>query len=217
MNAREYWNRKIIGWEFSRYSLVGALNPASWSVRSRLMTAGQFLNGILVRKSQVRILELGCGSGELVKQFEKYPDLEYWGFDIADKAIEKANLHFTHPQFRFFAQDIEEVAEFPTVDFAVLLGVTDWISENSLHILLRKIQAGYVLISFTEKKRGTRNGLYSLYRLLRDRKSHQTVTYAEDEFMEVCKNSGWILETDLTKKSMLPGRLLWLKKSILTQ
>lgn len=216
MNPKAYWNNKITTWEFARYSLFGAVNPASWSVRSRMKTAMRFLEYRMVNQPQIRVLELGCGSGELAKKLKKHAGTRYWGFDIAEIAIQKAKTRIGDENFTFSVGDITTATEYPAADYAVLLGVTDWISPEALRFLLTKIPVKNVLISFTEKKLGARGGIYSLYRLLKDSKANQTETFTDFEFAELCRSAGWVQDQDLTNKMMLPGRLLWLKKSTLT-
>lgn len=212
MNSKEYWDQKIIDWEMSRYSWYGLFNPFSWSVRSRFNTALHFLNMCLKNRENLNILELGCGSGELLKRMKVNSRVLYFGFDIADSAIQKAMQTFNGSQFQFFTDDIETRDFFPKSDITVLLGVTDWISSNSLRRLLCKLESEYLMVSYTEKKKGLRSKIYNLYRSLNDKSTNQTTTFTSKGFGDLCRSCGWKLEADLSRSSMSPGRLLWLKK-----
>lgn len=216
MNAQEYWNDKILGWEDARYSWRSYLNPGSWSVRSRLFTALDFLHPLCLSAREAKVFELGCGSGELAQRLLKYPNVRYEGWDISDVAIRKAQEKFQGTNYKFSAQDLQMAPTLPVADYTILLGVTDWISEEALRDLLTKINSPRVLVSYTENKTGLKNHLYNMYRLMKDQQPHQTTLYTEASFQNVYQACGWKLEKNLSTKAMSPGRLVWLKKNTST-
>ncbi len=213
MSTRDYWNQKILKWESARYSATGLLNPASWSVRSRFQTSVNFLRLQLKNYTTPRLLELGCGSGYLALQLQDIATLHYQGFDISDHAIERARTLFSDKRFAFSVQDFENAGPLPACDIAVLLGVTDWISDAAFKQILEALPAQCALISYTEEKQSAKSLIYRAYRMLKDRNPNQTKTFTKQEFHEIFTRHGWRLERDLSKWTMSPGRLLWLKRT----
>jgi SAM-dependent methyltransferase len=82
--------------------------------------------------SRCRVLELGCGQGgNLIPIAYQWPDSEFVGIDLSERAIEKglrdiAGLGLTNIQLR--RHDIMEVtAEFGGFDYVIAHGVYSWV------------------------------------------------------------------------------------------
>lgn len=206
VTAKEFWEEKILLWENARYSRWGSLLPTSWSVMSRLNLAAK----VILERSNIHgsILELACGSGHLARKIVGACS-SYHGIDIASNAIDEANAKIQIPGFTFAAADVLEVP-FAPADLVVFLGLTDWLDEEELHELFKKLTAKDLLFSYTEA--GSLNP-YRAYRKLMDSPSEDSASHAKmystKFIVELCQTYGYEAEV-LSKPSLTnPGGLVW--------
>lgn len=99
-SARQFWEKKILNWERSRYGLIFALNPFSWTVRNRLKISTELIERNLGQNWSV--IELGCGSGYLAEKLASKVK-NYCGYDIAENAINHARLRIKNTNVTFKA------------------------------------------------------------------------------------------------------------------
>lgn len=94
-DAREFWDKRILGWEEGHYGelqfgapgLERLANRASGSLRFRLDAAREILE---VHVPGKRVLEVGCGSVLLAECLVKAGADMYTVIDLAPSAIENA-------------------------------------------------------------------------------------------------------------------------------
>ena len=67
---KEFWNKRILSWERSKYKSISKKIDVNYSVKRRLHLATHLLQQVSARRD---LLELGCGSGRL---WERDPLIE---------------------------------------------------------------------------------------------------------------------------------------------
>ncbi len=209
MTAKEFWEKKILPWENSRYSPWRALSPTSWSVRSRLNKSVKVIAERF--NPQGRILELACGSGHLAAQLQSLCS-EYHGIDIASVAITEARARVPAANFRFTNGDVLELP-WDSSELTVFLGLTDWLDSEEVHELFAKLTSPEVLFSYTEA--GTLNP-YRVYRKMMDSPQADSASHAKmysTEFIaEALRSTGYKMELISKPTLTNPGGLVWAKK-----
>jgi len=205
ISVKEYWENRILGWEESRYGQ--ALNPFSWTVRSRLRRASAILRERCIPGCSV--LELGCGSGILAVELEN-TGCTYIGFDVAANAIERARERKLPAGFQFHAGDVTEV-NLPWADVTVFLGLSDWLSPDQLSALFSRVRSPRILFSYTGRFAWNP---YGLYRRLKDAgpNSRHARTYERSEIEAILSAAGFSMETVVPPAPHNPGSLVWAKK-----
>lgn len=208
-SAKEFWERKILRWEESRYSPTRALNPFAWTVRGRLRNAEQAVLQLLPPGRAV--LELGCGSGILAERLSSHC-ASYIGIDIADIAIEKALVRKLPSTFQFFADDAAEM-QLPWADLTVFLGLTDWLTPDQLYNLLGRVRSSEILLSYTE---GYSWSPYRLYRRWMDRGTgddfRHARSYSRVRIESMLSVWGFDMEILVKPAPHNPGALVWARK-----
>jgi cyclopropane fatty-acyl-phospholipid synthase-like methyltransferase len=204
-----FWNEKILGWEEARYSAQNILNPFSWTVRKRLIQAAEI---IYQRLEQGRsVVELGCGSGLLAEKLVGHCG-DYFGVDIAEAAIAKATARGLPAEFRFFADDVAQMA-LPWSDLTVFLGLTDWLSPQQFHALLEKVKSREILFSYTEAYSWSP---YRLYRNWIDGKSteghRRARSYSMHEMSSMLSVHDFTMEILVKATPLNPGALIWARR-----
>jgi SAM-dependent methyltransferase len=209
MNAKTYWEQKLLGWEKDRYSRWGSLNPLSWTVRSRFFTAAQLIIDRLPKGGT--IFEIECGSGLLAERLTEICD-KYTGIDISESAIRVACERINNACFIFKAGDALKI-DYGPADLTVLLGVTDWLDEAGVRKMFAKIKSNNILISHTQAPSWSP---YSFYRLMMDRPvskdSYRAFNYSGERIRAMLNEAGYEFEA-VTRPTLLnPGALVWATK-----
>src|SRR3989338_6305411 len=170
MTMIDYWDNKILSWDRNRYSNLALLNLSSWTVRRRMSITKKLIRNNFSNCN--RILDLGCGTGQIAKAVTKLKGISYRGFDFSNIAVTEAQERFTHffPQIQFQCVDIckEEKLE---SELITALGLFDWLDKSSVENLFKKIDCDNLIFSYTETNLGIRSGLYQIYRKWYDRRS----------------------------------------------
>jgi SAM-dependent methyltransferase len=206
MNAKDYWENKILGWENARYSAWTAFSPLAWSVRSRLHHAADTLHARCPK--EWKILDLGCGSGVLAQHLEGFA--HYTGIDIAANAIDRANKQFSARHgFQFYLRDIRS-GDFPVCDVAVFLGVTDWLSPTEIKNVVARLKTKKLLFSFTDAARVGRQNPYRWYRNWKDEPTQFFArSYRDEDIRRWMLDAGYRLEILSPSNWRNPGVLAW--------
>lgn len=206
---KEFWERKILGWEHSRYSPWRTLDPLSWSIRARLAAASEFLRRQLPEGAVV--LELACGSGHLAARIGDLCS-SYVGVDIAANAVALARRRLPQGKFRFEVADVLEFEPTPA-HVTVFLGLTDWLGESRLRELFVRIRSPHMLFSFTDAPKWNP---YRAYRSVVDGPESQgkprARTYTQGEIARMLADSGFAWEMVRPPSTLNPGGLLWASK-----
>ena len=87
------------------------------------------------RSKTIKILDLGCGSGEMSRFFE---DLDYKGIDLNSKYIEFAKNIYKNDFEVMNAQNLK--FENNTFDYVVVIGVLHHIDDENCNIILNEIK-----------------------------------------------------------------------------
>ena len=207
--AKEFWEKKILGWEASRYSPWLSLYPLSWTIRSRLKNASNAIRSRLAMNAEV--VELACGSGYLASTLVGHVGA-YRGFDIAANAIEVARKRVKAIGFTFEPRDVFDSA-LPASDLTVFLGLTDWLDDRQLEALFPRLQSPHVLFSYTS---AARLNPYRFYRLLMDRPVSADIyrarTFSENEIRALLDRHGFEFDLISPPSTFNPGALVWAKR-----
>jgi len=208
METKEFWENKIISWEYARYSTWTRFSPFAWTVRSRMNLATEV---IFERADKDwKILEMGCGSGVLARRLQPMFS-RYVGLDIAETAIAQARSHFLNTSFEFFAQDISR-GVLPACDFSVFLGLTDWLTPDDLRHLFFRLSARQLLFSFTDSNKVTKANPYRWYRSWNDNRSSFGRTYNPEEIRKWLWQAGYSFQIVSASSWKNPGMLIWGEK-----
>jgi len=62
------------------------------------------------------IIDLGCGSGRLVKYFDKKFNIKFVGIDFNEKVIKKNLIRFNKKNFKFFNLDLKKINKINDLD-----------------------------------------------------------------------------------------------------
>lgn len=210
VDAKKFWEDKILGWEASRYSSLLALYPPSWPVRKRLNASAR---AILERMpGDAAILELGCGSGYLAEKLAgKFSS--FTGVDLASNAIDAAKRRVGKPGFTFHAADVTEWSAF-SCDLTVFLGLTDWLDPRGMRSLFARISSRKVLFSYTQV---SELNPYKLYRWMMDpdkrTENYGARNYTEAEIAALLRENGFSFEFLVRPSFFNPGALVWAERN----
>jgi len=170
-DKNKFWDNKIIDWEDKRYSEFEVNSNSSSnsglslgsSLQFRLKKSAEILKPYLADKG---LLELGCGSGLLVKALSNSKMRQYTGIDWASPAISKARDEFKNnpplSPVEFMTGNFMEM-DFPDFDVVVALGVLDWLELEEIRFLFSNIKPKSFLFSISEKRFSLKQWLHSIY------------------------------------------------------
>lgn len=210
MDARDFWDQKILRWEVMRYSQWTLLHPLSWTVRARLKRAAYTIFARM--PSDARILELGCGSGLLADKIKDIY-LDYTGLDIAPAAIRRAKDKKYPAGYAFKVADVTTAA-LPDADCCVFLGLTDWLEEPDLRDLLIRVTATHLLFSYTDAAALSPYRAYRAYldepQISRARKARN---YPRAHIEDMLAAAGYCGEHIYHAGALDPGAMIWASKS----
>ena len=159
---KDFWEKKIIGWEDGRYSLNHTksdnLEIISDKLSSSLIHRQKIAINILkpfVKNNN--IVELGCGSGLLAKTFLDLNCKSYTGFDISQNAISRAKNIAKKNNFpdkiKFFASDIGKIDENNNTDLVFSLGLLDWLNNDEIKKIFTHFNNSMHLHSISEYRK----------------------------------------------------------------
>jgi SAM-dependent methyltransferase len=163
-DRKQYWERKILSWEYSRYGGSAWLRPGSWTLRRRMRVSARLAKGVLsgCAGGKGSVLELGCGSGLLAEKL-RGELTTYLGIDLADSAIKEARERVRDPRVSFEQGDVLR-RELPRAELTVFLGLLDWLEPSEIEAFFARLRSTYLLFSYTEEATGRSLNPYSLYR-----------------------------------------------------
>lgn len=156
-NYQKFWNEKILNWE-KIYSA-----QKSNSIISRKKTAFSLLAENI---NNLRVLEIGCGSGRLAFDLTQTKLKSYHGIDISEVAIKAAKNRFApilqENRFTFQVNSLKEINPH-SYDCIISLGLVDWLTSNELTELFRISEGIKFLHSFSSKRNTFQRFLHKLY------------------------------------------------------
>lgn len=157
---RDFWDKKIVEWEDSRYQgaehAQGFLEKFStWmggSLKVRLEACAKLL---LPRVAGKSVLEFGCGSGLLASRLMAAGAKSYYGIDISPVAIARADELAKKEGFadraKFVATEVLS-HDFPKADLVIGLGFLDWLPRAQIPALAERIKPAPFLFTFSERR-----------------------------------------------------------------
>jgi|TARA_Y100000294_G_scaffold155453_1_gene155679 2-polyprenyl-3-methyl-5-hydroxy-6-metoxy-1,4-benzoquinol methylase len=172
LDKKQFWENKILKWESRRYgNKDDSSGPISFfrkktgsSLQYRMQAATKILSPYLAGK---KVLDIGCGSGIFFRNFLQNTDIEHYvGIDLSERAIICAKDISTHNGYSnkttFLTGNILNM-DFPPFDIVVALGVLDWLKEDEIDLLFKKLLPCKFLFSISEKRMSFARVLHSLY------------------------------------------------------
>jgi|TARA_B100001964_G_scaffold231938_1_gene287167 SAM-dependent methyltransferase len=172
LDKKQFWEKKILKWEGSRYSnqddSSGIFSffrkKTGSSLQYRMQATSEILSPYLPGK---RVLDIGCGSGIFFRNFLQNMDVDHYvGVDLSENAISRAKNISANKGYSdkttFLAGNILNI-DFPPFDIVVALGVLDWLKEDEIDLLFKKLLPCKFLFSISEKRMSFERVLHSLY------------------------------------------------------
>lgn len=161
MSRENFWNSRILRWEEKNY-----LRPSrfkSWltpqHVNNRLRFATQILTPHLLQKKMV---DLGCGSGQLISRLQNSGATLLFGIDVSSEAIAQAQKQWAHSNSQFIAADAVNT-DWPDADIFVGLGFLDWLTDQEMTRVFEKVKNKNFLFTYSEKRFSLQRRLHQIY------------------------------------------------------
>lgn len=191
-NIKNYWKDNILIWEESRYSISSYLNPFSFPIKKRLQIGSRWV--LENHQPHDCWLELGCGSGRLLKALDKNVKISNVGIDIAESALLAAKEKFPSSEFEFLNSDILEFRSSKAYNGLIALGVVDWVPlsdllQNPTYFDIKKI-----IISFNQKNNDFIYNYYHKYFRKTSQESKYPIRYTQKEVVDIMKSKGFKLK-----------------------
>ena len=136
---RDYWNKRFKKYRHTGYKYE-QLYRYDQPLRLRAIMGALSNVGIQINQ-KLKILDVGCGTGDLIHEFAK-KGAEVTGVDISEYVAEYARKRFKNvPQVEIFASKIEDI-EMPFNSFDLVTSITTLqhiTEETQFSIALKKI------------------------------------------------------------------------------
>lgn len=164
LDAKTFWDRKIIAWEDSRYGGAASgveriAGTVSASLRFRLEAAFARLAPHVAGRD---LVELGCGSALLADRLLAAGARSYLGIDISDAAIARAMARHRDGRAQFRAAPVTALA--PLGDALVFsLGLFDWLTPDEIAHVFAVGQQGNYLHAVSERRRSLQQLVHRAY------------------------------------------------------
>jgi SAM-dependent methyltransferase len=154
---KKFWEEKIIAWEDGRYALdktnLNTLEHISDKLSSSLIfrqkVAIEMLTPLI---KDSNIVELGCGSGLLSNIFIKLGCKSYTGYDISEKAIDRAKKNQLPTHIKFYSAGVSEIKNIDA-DIVFSLGLFDWLTDMEIEKIFFEFRSAKHLHSISENKK----------------------------------------------------------------
>jgi SAM-dependent methyltransferase len=171
IDKKNFWEKKIIGWEDIRYKSDATnqnffekfVNKTNKTLIFRLRSTLDILAPLVKNK---KVVELGCGSAFLAEEIIKLGATSYTGYDISENAINRAIRLSIEKNYdektNFFAKSILETPLLDA-DYVFSLGLTDWLDDNELNHLFKISKNSENLHSISEDKKSFSQLLHKIY------------------------------------------------------
>ena len=196
VDKKEFWEKKIIGWEDGRYNIdkhnLSLLEKFSDMLSSSLRFRIAFTEKLLKKIAKGKIIvEVGCGSGLLAKTAIENGAKHFYGYDISELAIERA-IKFAEKnnissKVTFEAKAIADMKRVEA-DLYFSLGTLDWITIEDIKYLFSLHSNIEFFHSYCEKRNSISQLLHRLYVYLSYKKNTKTYSpyyMTEKEIVEI--------------------------------
>ena len=113
-------------------------NPIIYQAIQKLMSGNSFRKKFLkenVKDKNLKILEVGCGSAEILKYI---PVNEYYGYDIDPRSIQYAKQNHPYENCYFFNKKLEkkDISKLPNFDLILLFGILHHLNDTQAKKIL---------------------------------------------------------------------------------
>jgi SAM-dependent methyltransferase len=173
---KEYWNDHIESWDASAYGRAGSLpllERLATPLRGHLKDRRDYAIGVVLHTAPRAILELGCGTGELLAGLPAELALErYVGVDVSRVAIEKARSRryavalASEPEFLVSSIGELDSAPYRGFDLVLGLGLTPYLKDDELEKLVTLVGDRPFLFDYHASGASLQNLLHWIYRRL---------------------------------------------------
>ena len=170
INAKDFWEKKIIGWEDGRYhnieatdAVEGLADKASNSLRFRMKTALRLLAPHVAGKT---VVEIGCGSALLAEELIALGAKSYLGYDFAEVALRRGSQRLEMAGVSDRARlEVADVTALKTIeaDLVFSLGLFDWLSLDDIEHIFECSQGVIFLHAIAEKRFSIQQLVHRLY------------------------------------------------------
>lgn len=165
--AKDFWDRKILGWEEDKYACpttaIGGVLDVNRSLKKRMRLAERILRQAVKDRT---VLEVGCGTARLLPMIIACGAAKYIGIDVSGQAIEQARLRAKElggePRIELYQGDAKSLNRMAP-DLCFSLGLLDWLDLEEIVEMNRRIQCAYYFHSFSERRRSVQLMLHRLY------------------------------------------------------
>ncbi|PIP89156.1 MAG: hypothetical protein COW01_00255 [Bdellovibrionales bacterium CG12_big_fil_rev_8_21_14_0_65_38_15] len=213
-DRKNFWDKKILGWESDRYKESKTINNSSLQYRLNII---QHILKKLPKNS--RVLEIGCGSALSLDLIKESRDIHYTGIDISERAIENAKSKYSEiDNFNFIATDISNFTPNQEYDFCFSLGLLDWISLSEIKQIKEKIQTKYYLHSYSEKRQSIEQFIHQIYVFIAyayKTKNYKPAYYSQDAIGKIFHRPSFYRNKKLSFGTLVYNLPTELKEDIL--
>lgn len=114
--------------------------PIVYSAFQRFMGAEKdrdlYVNGFLLPSAGMRVLDIGCGPADILRCL---PDVEYYGFDISERYIERARQSFGSRRALFTCKHLcpDDLAILPKFDRIIAIGLLHHLDDDTAQAVMR--------------------------------------------------------------------------------
>lgn len=187
IDARDFWEKKIIGWEDGRYGETGDADGverlANWvsiSLRFRMKAAIRLLAPYVPGRT---VVEIGCGSAFLSKELMGLGAESYLGYDFAEAAVTRGNERIKAAGLSDRARlEVADVASLKPLkaDVVFSLGLFDWLTLDDIEHIFACSKGAIFLHTIAEKRLTLQQLIHRTYVQLAY--GHRTGTYRPKYF-----------------------------------
>ncbi|OGG12558.1 hypothetical protein A3D77_04420 [Candidatus Gottesmanbacteria bacterium RIFCSPHIGHO2_02_FULL_39_11] len=190
-SQQKYWDNKIKIWSDSSYRRRnGQFNLIEYiagffrgPINGRLLIAYKFLCPLVKDKI---LADFGCGTGEFCFRILRCKPQRIIGMDISSVAVKEASRKAASQGISknlFFIQKDIAKSNLPYFNYAVGLGFIDYLSEEELKLLFKKLKGKKFFFSFPEKKLSLINFFHLIYLKLQN--CPGAYKYSKEEFKRI--------------------------------
>ncbi len=153
-DKHKFWDNKIIKWEQARYDFPESSNKLfdiGKTLRARRDLALTLLLPFVKNKV---VIEVGCGSAQLITPLLEMGIKQYIGLDFSSEAIKFARNKYSevdNEKISFLEMDVNKIEKLEA-DICLSLGLLDWLTLDEVTSFTATISSKYFIHSFSKKQ-----------------------------------------------------------------
>ncbi len=193
-DKHKFWDNKIIKWEQARYSSKKSFNKffdMGKTIRARKDLALSLLSPFVKNKV---VLEVGCGSAQLLTPLLEMGIKQYVGLDFSSEAINFARNKYNekdNEKITFLEMDVNRIEKLEA-DICLSLGLLDWLTLEEIRSFSTSIRAKYFIHSFSKKQFSFEQLCHRLFTNLQygyNNRDYSPVYYSSDQIKKVLRKN----------------------------